>query len=240
MFFAVSYYLSSQALYRDADAISEGIGRSTALEVEKVYQGKALAIEGLAHNQAIINGDRATRIQALNAAKSRLGGFAMLAYSDLNGQAYSESGKDMDRASRDYIKAVRETKKPFMTGPSVSGTSGKLITIIAYPVLENGTLTGIVYGTIELDDISEMVGNIKYMETGRVYIADQEGLVLAYAQQPDDVGQLDLSKETSNKTIDKALVEGYKKAIQEDRQISTEYKTSSGEESQAVMTPIHL
>jgi methyl-accepting chemotaxis protein len=240
VFFAVSYYLSSQALYRDADTISEGIGRSTALEIEKNYQAKGLAIEGLAHNQAIVNGDRTARVQALKEAKSRLGGFAMLAYSDLNGQAYSESGKDMDRASRDYIKAVRETKKPFMTGPSVSGTSGKLITIMAYPVLDNGTLTGIVYGTIELEDISELVGNIKYMETGRVYIADQEGLVLAYAQQPDDVGQLDLSKETSNKTIDKALVEGYKKAIQEDKQISTEYKTSSGVDSQAVMTPIHL
>lgn len=162
VFFAISYYMSSRALYRNADEISAEIGRSTALEIEKNYQSKGLAIESLAHNQAIVNGDRTARIQALKDAKSRLDGVAMLAYSDLNGQAYSESGKDMDRASRDYIKAVRETKKPFMTGPSVSGTSGKLITIMAYPVLENGTLTGIVYGTIELDDISELAGNIRY------------------------------------------------------------------------------
>ncbi len=77
----------------------------------------------------------------------------------------------MDRSSRDYIKQVRETKKPVMTGPSVSGTSGKLITIIAYPVLDGNELKGIVYGTIELDEISEIAGRIKYMETGRVFIA---------------------------------------------------------------------
>ena len=145
VFFAVSYYMSSRALYNDADEISKGIGRSTALEIEKLYQAKEMTIEDLAHNPAIISGDRTARIQALAEAKSRTKGFAMVAYSDVNGKAYSETGTDMDRASRDYIKAVRETKKPFMTGPSVSGTSGKLITIIAYPVLDNGELTGIIY-----------------------------------------------------------------------------------------------
>ena len=92
VFFAISYYMSSRALYRNADEISAEIGRSTALEIEKNYQSKGLAIESLAHNQAIVNGDRTARIQALKDAKSRLDGVAMLAYSDLNGQAYSESG----------------------------------------------------------------------------------------------------------------------------------------------------
>lgn len=240
VFFAVSYYMSSRALYNDADEISKEVGRSTALKIEKLYQAKEMTMEDLAHNPAIISGDRTARIQALAEAKSRTKGFAMVAYSDVNGKAYSETGMDMDRTSRDYIKAVRETKKPFMTGPSVSGTSGKLITIIAYPVLDNGELTGIIYGTIELEDISSLVGGIKYMETGHVYIADKDGLVIAYAQQPDDVGQLDLSKETSNKTIDKALVGAYQQAIQEDQQVTTAYKTSAGVESQVVMTPIHL
>lgn len=240
VFFGISYYMSSQALYRSADQISQEIGKSAALQIEKAYQQKEMVVEGLSRNQGIKNGDRAQRTKVLAELKAQTKGFAMLAYSDVNGQAYSDTGKDMDRSTRDYIKVVRETKKPYMTGPSVSGTSGKLITVIAYPVLDNGELTGIVYGTIELENISAIVGNIKYMDTGRVYIADQSGLVIAYAQQPDDVGKLDLSKETSNKTIDKALVDGFTRAIQDDKQIATEYTTSSGVKSQAIMTPIHL
>ena len=222
VFFAISYYMSSQALFRNADTISQEIGKSTALEIEKMFQKKEMLVSELAHNHGIIYGDRAQRMKILADSKARSEGFAMLAYSDVNGQAYSETGKDMDRSSRDYIKKVRETKKPVMTGPSVSGSSGKLITIIAYPVLDGNELTGIVYGTIELDEISEIAGRIKYMETGRVFIADQDGLVIAYAQQPDDVGKLDLSKETSNKTIDKALVDGFANAVSQDKQIPVE------------------
>lgn len=240
VFLAISDYMSSNVMFESADMISREIGKSTALQIEKKYLEKEMVIEGLAMNQGIISGDREQRMKIMANLKSRSAGFAMLAYSDVNGNAYSETGKDMDRSSRDYIKKVRETKKPYMTGPSVSGTTGKLITIMAYPVLDNGNLVGIVYGTIELEEISEIAGNIKYMETGHVYIADQEGLVIAYAQQPDDVGKLDISKETSSKTIDKALVDGYNKAIKEDKQVVTEYRTSSGVDSQAVMTPIHL
>jgi methyl-accepting chemotaxis protein len=99
---------------------------------------------------------------------------------------------------------------------------------------------GIVYGTIELEEISKLVGEIKYMESGRVYIADQEGLCIAYAQQPEDVGKMDLSKEESNKKLDKALVNGFLNAVQQDKQLSTEYTTSGGALSQAVFTPVHL
>ncbi|MCR5439008.1 MAG: methyl-accepting chemotaxis protein [Selenomonas sp.] len=240
VFFAISYYMSSNAMFKSADMISKEIGKSTALQIEKTYLEKEMIVEGLALNQGIISGDREQRTKIMANLKSRTTGFAMLAYSDVSGKAYSDTGKDMDRSSRDYIKKVRETKKPYMTGPSISGSTGKLITVMAYPVLDNGNLIGIVYGTIELDEISEIAGSIKYMETGRVYIADQEGLVIAYAQQPDDVGKLDISKETSNKTIDKALVDGYNKAIQEDKQVDTEYTTSAGVASKAVMTPIHL
>ena len=76
--------------------------------------------------------------------------FAMFAFSDVDGHAFSDKGVDMDRTTRGYIKQVRETKQPCITGPSVSGTSGKLITVIAYPVLdEQEQLVGIVYGTMD-------------------------------------------------------------------------------------------
>ena len=240
VFFAISYYLASQAMFRDAERLSQEVGTSAALQIEKTFQQKEMVVEGIANNQGIIHGDREQRTRILADMMKKYSGFAMLAYSDASGHAYSDTGKDMDRTTRDYIKAVRETKKPFMTGPSVSGTSGKLITVIAYPVLDNGQLAGIVYGTIELDEISEIAGSIKYMDTGRVYVADRDGLVIAYKQQPDDVGKLDISKETSSRTIDKSLVDGYAKAVQDDKQTSTEYTGADGTDVEAVVTPIHL
>jgi len=140
VFFAISYYMSSNAMFNSADMISKEIGKSTALQIEKTYLEKEMVVEGLALNQGIISGDREQRTKIMANLKSRTTGFAMLAYSDVSGKAYSDTGKDMDRSSRDYIKKVRETKKPYMTGPSISGSTGKLITVMAYPVLDNGNL----------------------------------------------------------------------------------------------------
>lgn len=240
VFFGISYYMSSNALIKNADTIAQGIGESTALEIEKNYQEKEMAISMLAHNEGMLNGTPEHRQALMKEMKDAIPGFAMICYTDLNGQAMSETGKIMERGDREYFKEVVATKKPYMTGPSVSGSSGKLITVIAYPVLENNELKAVVYGTIELDEISDLVGKIQYMETGYVYIADQDGIVIAYAQNPDDVGNLDISKETSNKTIDKALVKGYEDVRSSGKQVSTEYKTSKGVDSQAVFTPIHL
>ena len=240
IFFGISYYMSNKALLESGNHIAQGIGEQAALEIEKDQLEKMGRLEALAHDLDILHGDKAAKIKALAEAKSRSTGFAMMAYSDLNGQAVSDKGQDMDRASRDYIKAVKATKKPYITGPSVSGTNGKLIVIFARPVMENGTLTGIVYGTMELDALSEMTGNMKFMDTGYVYVADQDGLVLAFQQKPEDVGQLDLTKSESVKKVDEARIAAFKEAISSGRAVSADYRTSDGIDSLAVFTPVHL
>ena len=243
VFFAVSYYISSSALKSDADDMAKRTGQVAALQIEERFQRSVMTVKGLVHNKAIIHGDRVQREAALAAMKEKEGGdFAMFAFSDVDGHAFSDKGVDMDRTTRGYIKQVRETKQPCITGPSVSGTSGKLITIIAYPVLdEQEQLVGIVYGTIELDSINSLVGDIEFFDTGRVYVADEDGLTVAYAQQPEDIGKMDLTQtETNGKTIDQKLVDGFKEAAGSKQQVVTQYRTSKGVDSFAVMTPVDL
>ena len=243
VFFAVSYYMSSSALKQSAQDLAMRTGQVAALEIEEKFQQNVMTVKALVHDQAILHGDRTQRLAALAAMKEKEGAdFAMFAYSDPEGHAVSDKGVEMDRTTRDYITQVRQTKKPYITKPSVSGTSGKLITIIAYPVLdEHEQLTGIVYGTIELDSINSLVGDIAFFDTGRVYVADEEGLTVAYAQQPEDVGKMDLTQtETNGKTIDQKLVDGFKEAAASKQQVVTQYKTSKGVDSLAVLTPVDL
>ena len=238
-FFGISYYMSSQALSEDADKMARSVGKEVALELEKNIQEKNLRLEALTHDANILHGDRTAKIRALSAAKSRSQGFAMLAYADTNGQAVSDKGQDMDRASRDYIKEVKATKRGYMTGPSVSGTSGNLITIIAKPVIDNGQLTGIIYGTVELDVLSKMAAGFQFMDTGYVYIADQTGLVIAHAAKSEDVGKLDLSRTESSRTIDANLVRGFEETMSKEQAVSVEY-SMDGTAYKAVFTPVRL
>lgn len=131
----ISYYVSNNALIDDADRIARRTGGMAGEYLDKVMTEKSIRLEELADHPAMRGNDRAAKIAALAAMKGRTQGFDMVAYVDLAGKAVSDQGVDMDRGSRDYFKQVVSTGKPTMTGPSVSGTTGKLITIMAYPVM---------------------------------------------------------------------------------------------------------
>ncbi len=241
VFSAISYYLSNKELVANADTIARALSGQAALELEKIMGEKSVRLEELADSPAIKTGDRAAKVAACAAMKSRTQGFDMVAYADLAGHAVSDQNVDMERGSREYFKAVVSSGKPFMTGPSVSGTTGKLITIMAYPVKDGaGKVTGIVFGTVSLASLSDIVGAFQYMETGYVYVIDESGICIGYKQLPEAVGKLDLTRSDAEQPLDPRLVESFKQAVQAEDPLSTYYKTRKGVENKAVTAPVHL
>ena len=234
---AVSYYVSNGALVDNADTIARRTGGMAGEYLDKMMTEKSIRLEELADHPAMRTGDRAAKIAALAAMKGRTQGFDMVAYADLSGMAVSDKGVDMDRGSREYFKSVVSTGKPFMTGPSVSGTTGKLITIMAYPVMTNGQVSGVIYGTVSLAELSELVGSFDYMETGYVYVVDESGVCIGYKQLPDAVGKLNLAN-NGDQGLDQRLLDGFKAALGSKDPISTYYKTRKGVENKAVFTPV--
>ncbi len=234
----ISYYVSNNALVSDADKIARRTGGQAGEYLDKIMTEKSIRLEELADHPAMRGTDRAAKIAALAAMKGRTQGFDMVAYVDLNGKAVSDQGVDMDRGSRDYFKQAVSTGKCVMTGPSVSGTTGKLITIMAYPVKTDGKVSGVVFGTVSLGELSDLVGSFDYMETGYVYVVDESGICIGYKQLPEAVGKLDLTK--GDQGLDQRLMDGFKAALGGTDPISSYYKTRKGIENKAVFTPIEL
>lgn len=239
-FSAISYYLSNKTVVRDAGLIAQGLGSQVALRLEKDMNGKMMQLEELANNKEILHGDEAARIEALAAMKKRAPGFTMLCYTGLNGMTVNEKGQKMIRNGMAYIERVRETKKPYITGPSVSGTNGEFITILIRPVLENGQLTGFVYGTISLKDLSELAGSVSFENNGYVFIVDVDGLVIGDKMHPENVAKLDLSqKDNKDSPFDDVFLQGFEKTIADSQQQTIFYK-EKGEPMIAVMTPMQF
>lgn len=205
-------YVSNNALVNDADKIARRTGGMAGEFLDKVMTEKSIRLEELADHPAMRGNDRNAKIAACAAMKARTEGFDMVAYVDLAGKAVSDKGVDMDRGSRDYFKQVVATGKPVMTGPSVSGTTGKLITIMCYPVMTDGKVSGAVFGTVSLAELSELVGEFDYMETGYVYVVDESGICIGYKQLPDAVGKLNLA-ENGDQGLDQRLLDGFKQRL---------------------------
>ncbi|MBP2631922.1 MAG: methyl-accepting chemotaxis sensory transducer with Cache sensor, partial [Firmicutes bacterium] len=243
----ISYYVANNALLKGADEIARGVGDKFALQIDKNINEKMIRLDELASSPVIIQGDDAAKIQVLAEAKKRSPEFDMLCFTDLNGVAINEVGARMERGDREYIKKVKETKKPYVSNPSVSGTTGKLITILARPVINNGNLVGYVFGTISLDNISKLMEQVKYEKTGYGYLVDSSGIILGHGSRPDLAGKLNLTEKKVNSEIkdfgtelDARLMSNFKAVVESGQQISSEYVSPSGVELVTVMTPIAL
>ena len=238
----ISYFVARGQLLESVSENAELVRQMTAVKLTNDVERKADLLDGLSRSPVIAHGTREERINALQALKAQMPSFAMVAFSTPEGQAFSDTGQDMDRSSRDYIKKVRETKQPFFAPPSVSGTTGKLICVLAYPVLEGGELVGIVYGTMQLDSLTEIVGDVKLLDTGYAFVADESGIVVARHDRPDDVGKLDLSKKDQgeDRVLDEALVQAFKDTVSSGQERMVLFQSTAGKELDAHLLPIHL
>lgn len=117
--------------------------------------------------------------------------------------------------------------------------SGDLISIIAHPVIEpaSGELLGVVFGTMKLDAMAELIKGVTFMETGYGFMVDQSGIFIAHRNEAFN-GKLDLMKDESEGVkLDPALREAFKAAISSGKEQRVTYVASSGKDMQTVLVP---
>ena len=240
IFFGVSYKMASNMLVENANTIGQGVGKQAALEVRRIFETNEVHLETLARSSAILHGDDATRLAKLQEVKQDTDVFSNISYLDVNGIGIDSDGSVLDRSDRDYFKKAVQTKKVVVSEPVISAITGKVVTVIAVPVLENGTLTGIVTGTVGLSRFDETLSKMATYRTGQLVVMDETGLVIIHPNEPAQIGKLDFSKEVSSVKISTSLVDAFKSVIDKDAPALAHYARESGEEMTGTLVPIHL
>ena len=240
VFFGVSYKMASDMLVENADTIGKGVGKQAALEVQRIFETNEVHLETLAQSSAILHGDDAARLAKLQEVKQDTDVFSNISYLDVNGIGFDSDGNEMDRSDRDYFKKSVQTKQIVVSEPVISAITGKVVTVIAVPVLENGALTGIVTGTVGLSRFDETLSKMATYRTGQLVVMDETGIVIIHPNEAAQVGKLDFSKEVSSVKISMSLVDAFKSVIDKDEPALAHYARESGEEMTGILVPIHL
>jgi methyl-accepting chemotaxis protein len=122
-------------------------------------------------------------------------------------------------ADRDYFKAVMETKKPFVSDPLVSRTTGKNIVVFAVPITgDNGNVAGILAADVTDDDLISIAGSATWEKTGYAYLIGRNGILAAH---PDKklVGKLNLTERSES--VPEELASALKRAISGEDGVAT-------------------
>ena len=194
VFFAVSYNMASNMLVEDADTIGKGVGKQAAVQIQRVFETNRVHLDIMARNEAILHGDHAAKLAELRQVKQNTDVFSNITYLDVNGVGFDSDDNAGDRSDRDYFKKVVQTKKTVVSEPIVSAVTGKVVAVIAVPVLENGALTGVVTGTIGLSLFDDTLAKLSTYRTGQLVVLDETGLAIIHPNEPAQVGKLDFSE----------------------------------------------
>ncbi len=99
---------------------------------------------------------------------------------DINGISVFDG---TDFSDRDYYQAAMKGEA-YVSGPMLSKLTGEYVVVIAAPVWLDGQvgteITGVVYFKPDLSMLSAIVSDISIGETGKAYIINKDGLVIAH------------------------------------------------------------
>ncbi|MBP2638595.1 MAG: methyl-accepting chemotaxis sensory transducer with Cache sensor [Firmicutes bacterium] len=247
----LNYYFSKELLTKSVDETALAMGSDYANRVQASINSHVIELQDLANRPQIRNGsDKKQIVEAMADAHKRLDKFDAISFIALDGVAVRSTGAagGSNLAGREYFKNVVSSKQPYVSEPLFSKLTGQVAVIIAVPVIENGTITGVLTGNFPLEhQLNPIISEVKFKDTGFGYLADNSGMVLAHPKMPELIGKMSLvekniSPEIKGKKIelDNRLTNLFKTAAENGQQVKGQYTFIDGVTSTAVFTPINL
>lgn len=242
----LSYYFANQFLVRSIDETAVSIGADYSNQIKGDVTERVLELEGLASNQVMRSNDTTQIVKALSELHKRTGNFENINALALDGSAVRFNGTTTNVSDRDYYKAVLNTKQLYISDPLLARATGKLSVIIAVPVLEEGKLVKIITGNVSLQQVNDLIKEVKFKENGYATLIDDSGMIIAHGKRPELNGKLNISTKEIDpelKVQNTEVDDQYKTLFAEaksGKKISGRYIDLDGVKNFGVFTPIKL
>jgi methyl-accepting chemotaxis protein len=139
-------------------------------------------MEVLAASSLIVDagGERSVIMSQLVAVSQQKPIYLMLFYSDIQGDYFTSQNKGSNISDRPYFSQVLQTGKTVVSEPVISKSTGETIIVIAAPVKKAGKVTGLIAGTIRVQEIQKMLDKIKLSPSGYAYMTKADGLIVIH------------------------------------------------------------
>lgn len=244
----ISYYLSNQLLVQSVNEEAKTIGNDYANQIQGDVRERVIHLEELASNPYLQEAaDKGKIVEVMAQAKKRVGKFDNLFFIWLNGTGIRADGSVSQNRERDYFKKVIETQKTYIAEPAIAQSTGKMSILMSVPIFNNGQLVGVLGCSYTLENFTEKVKKLKFKETGYGFVVDASGLTLAYPTNGEFIGKLKLNDKkvdpelkVQKSELDDRLVDLFKIAAVNGKQITGKYNFVDGVAEMAAFTPINL
>ncbi|MGE7094448.1 diguanylate cyclase [Lysinibacillus sp. NPDC048646] len=143
---------------------------------------------------------------------------------------YRRNGTGFDVNDRQYFQVAKKTKQPYITDIIISKVTKQPIIAFASPILdEEQQFNGVVFGTVNLHTITQLLHESRVGFLGHAYILNQDGILLTQLESNKNKKSTNEHNEdvfTQNYMVDEHILMA---AQDQSTQSLTIYKDSKGE-----------
>jgi len=192
----LSYNKAQQVLIANFELDLASLAKACGTEVSLWLDGHKSEVDILANSPVVAAGNREAVISYFKTELKRFNNYESFVVADGKGDFYSTEGAAGNVSDREYFKQVMSTGQAVVSDPLISKATGNLVIAVAAPIKRDNQVTGLVLGTLPIDEIVREISTIKVGKTGYAYMIQGDGLCIAHPNK-DLVMKLNLLKDSS-------------------------------------------
>lgn len=175
-----SDYFSANAITTESSDNLTRLAQQTAKTVEAKVDGQLRELAALAENGTISSATASfAEKQAIMESERVRNGHASLLLVDAVGNSIDTAGIKTSLADRTYFKKAISGSRT-VSEPVVSKKDGALIITYAVPITVNGKVTGAIVAVRDGNEITSMIRDITYADTGYAYLIGTGGTIIGH------------------------------------------------------------
>ncbi len=119
------------------------------------------------------------KIEILKEQKEKLQ-FDYMGIADVGGNMHTTDGRVINISSTDYFKKAVQGNSTVSEAFKSEGND-TLLYSYAVPIMDNGRVAGLLVATASLDNLSALIGDITFGQSGQAYMINSEGTIIAHS-----------------------------------------------------------
>jgi methyl-accepting chemotaxis protein len=137
----------------------------------------------LASSPIVLDGNYDTIINYLQKERKRGDTYIRFFVADLNGNAYYTDSPMANINERPHFQQAK-AGKVVVSDPVISKADGRAVIAITTPIVKDGSVVGVLGGTVTMDDLTKLVLDInKVGDSGYAYVMQNDGLTIIHPDQ---------------------------------------------------------
>ncbi|KNF07764.1 methyl-accepting chemotaxis protein McpB [Gottschalkia purinilytica] len=205
---ALNYFISQNAITDVAKGDLKIIANRTALNVEDRLEKQVKIVEEIADKYEIKNPNITLedKLKVLEEKKNQYG-FKNMQIAGIDGIATTVTGETFNSSKQSHFTEPMRTGKGYISDPMDSSDGVNQYIMVSAPIKVNGQIIGTITAIESVTKISDIVSDMKVLNSGYVYVLNKEGTIIANKDNSLVKKKYNLLKESKKDNEDSRMQE---------------------------------